>query len=150
LVRSHSGVELQESEEPLWVIPTNGGSAFRIGDILAHDATWFPDGKRILYATENRLETVPLEGGPSKLLALVPGRPSWLRWSPDGKLLRFTIVDLQGDKYSLWELRADEHVAHRLFFAPKALENVCCGIWTSDGKFFVLQSTYQGESDLWS
>ena len=149
LVRSHSGVELQESEEPLWVIPTNGGSAFRIGDILAHDATWFPDGKRILYATENRLETVPLEGGPSKLLALVPGRPSWLRWSPDGKLLRFTIVDLQGDKYSLWELRADEHVAHRLFFAPKALENVCCGIWTSDGKFFVLQSTYQGESDLW-
>jgi Tol biopolymer transport system component/DNA-binding winged helix-turn-helix (wHTH) protein len=150
LVRSHSGVELQEPEEPLWVIPTNGGSAFRISDILAHDATWFPDGKRILYATENRLETVTLEGGPSKLLAVVPGRPFWLRWSPDGKLLRFTIVDLQGNTYSLWELRADEHVAHRLSFGPKALENVCCGIWTSDGKFFVLQSTYQGESDLWA
>ncbi len=149
LVRSHSGVELQEAEEPLWVIPTNGGSAFRISDILAHDATWFPDGKRILYATENRLETVPLEGGPPRLLAVVPGRPFWLRWSPDGKLLRFTIVDLQRNIYSLWELRADDHVAHRLSFGPKALENVCCGIWTSDGKFFVLQSTYQGKSDLW-
>jgi Tol biopolymer transport system component/DNA-binding winged helix-turn-helix (wHTH) protein len=169
LVRSHSGVELQEPEEPLWVISTNGGSAFRISDILAHDATWLPDGKRILYATENRLETVPLEagpskllyatenrleavpqeGGPSKLLAVVPGRPFWLRWSPDGKLLRFTIVDLHGNIYSLWELRADEHVAHRLSFGPKALENVCCGVWTSDGKFFVLQSTYQGKSDLW-
>jgi Tol biopolymer transport system component/DNA-binding winged helix-turn-helix (wHTH) protein len=149
LVRSHSGVELQEPEEPLWVIPTNGGSAFRISDILAHDATWFPDGKRILYATENRLESVPLEGGLSKLIAVVPGRPFWLRWSPDGKLLRFTIVDLQRNIYSIWELRADEHVAHRLSFGPKALENVCCGIWTSDGKFFVLQSTYQGNSDLW-
>ncbi len=150
LVRSHSGVELQEPEEPLWVIPTNGGSAFRISDILAHDATWFPDGKRILYATENRLETVPLEGGPSKLLAVVPGRPFWLRWSPDGKLLRFTMVDLLGNTSSLWEMRADEHVAHRLSFGPKALENVCCGIWTSDGKFFVLQNTYQGQSDLWA
>jgi len=149
LVRSHSGVELQEPEEPLWVIPTNGGSAFRISDVVAHDATWFPDGKRILYATENRLETAPLEGGSSKLLAVVPGRPFWLRWSHDGKLLRFTIVDLQRNQYSLWELRADEHVAHRLSFGPKALENVCCGIWTSDGRFFVLQSTYQGESDLW-
>jgi Tol biopolymer transport system component/DNA-binding winged helix-turn-helix (wHTH) protein len=149
LVRSHSGVELQEPEEPLWVIPTNGGSAFRISDVLAHDATWFPDGKRILYATENRLETAPLEGGSSKLLAVVPGRPFWLRWSHDGKLLRFTIVDLQRNTYSLWELRADEHVAHRLSFGPKALDNVCCGIWTSDGRFFVLQSTYQGESDLW-
>jgi DNA-binding winged helix-turn-helix (wHTH) protein len=47
LVRSHLSAE---PEEPLWVIPVVGGSAFRVANILAHDATWMPDGRSILYA----------------------------------------------------------------------------------------------------
>jgi DNA-binding winged helix-turn-helix (wHTH) protein/Tol biopolymer transport system component len=149
LIRSYPGVELQEPEEPLWVIATNGGSAFRVGDLLAHDATWTSDDKRILLATGNRLETVSLEGGAHKLVAVVEGRPFWLRWSPDGKTLRFTIVDLQQNKTSLWELRGDEHTARRLSFGQNVPDNVCCGIWTSDGKYFVMQGTHNGNTDLW-
>jgi DNA-binding winged helix-turn-helix (wHTH) protein/Tol biopolymer transport system component len=149
LVRSHSGVELQEAEQPLWVVPTNGGSAFRVGDIQSHDATWTPDGKKVLYATGNRLETVSPEGGISSLVAEAAGRAFWLRWGPDGKTLRFTIVDSQQNTTSLWELRSDERVAHRLAFGTNAPANVCCGIWTSDGRFFVIQGTHNGNIDLW-
>jgi DNA-binding winged helix-turn-helix (wHTH) protein len=49
LLRSHLS---PESEQALWLVPTGGGSAFRVASILAHDATWMPDGKSILYATK--------------------------------------------------------------------------------------------------
>jgi DNA-binding winged helix-turn-helix (wHTH) protein/Tol biopolymer transport system component len=150
LVRSHPGVELEEAEEPLWVVPTNGGSAFRVGNILSHDATWTSDGNRVLYATGNRLETVSPEDGASKLLAQVAGRAFWLRWSPDGKTLRFTIVDSRQNTTSLWELRGDEPVAHRLVFGTNVPASVCCGTWTSDGKFFVIEGTHNDNSDLWA
>jgi DNA-binding winged helix-turn-helix (wHTH) protein/Tol biopolymer transport system component len=150
LVRSHSGVELQEAEQPLWVVPTNGGSAFRVGNIRSHDATWTPDGKKVLYATGNRLETLSPEGGSSKLVAEIAGRAFWLRWGPDGKTLRFTIVDSQQNTTSLWEMRGDERVAHRLVFGSNVPENACCGIWTADGKFFVMQATHNSNTDLWA
>ena len=149
LVRSHSGAELEEAEQPLWVVPTNSGSPFRIGNIQSHDATWTPDGKEVVYATGSRLETVSPEGGPSKLVAELRGRAFWLRWGPDGRTLRFTIVDSQRNTTSLWELHDDERVAHRLSFGTNVPENVCCGTWTSDGKFFVMQGTHTGNTDLW-
>jgi DNA-binding winged helix-turn-helix (wHTH) protein/Tol biopolymer transport system component len=149
LVRSHSGVELQEEEQPLWVVPTNGGSAFRVGNIQSHDATWTPDGKKVLYAIGSRLESVSPEGGEARLVADVAGRAFWLRWAPDGKTLRFTIVDSQRNTTSLWELQGDQRVAHRLIFGTNIPESVCCGTFTSDGKFFVMQGTHGGNTDLW-
>jgi Tol biopolymer transport system component len=149
LVRSHSGVELQEAEQPLWVVPTDGGSAFRVGSIRSHDATWTPDGKNVLYATGSRLEIVSPEGGAFKLVAEVAGRAFWLRWGPDGKTLRFTIVESRQNSTSLWELHGDERVAHRLVFGANIPENVCCGTWTADGKFFVMQGTHNSNTDLW-
>jgi len=47
LLRSHLS---PESEQALWVVPTTGGSALRVSNVLAHDATWMPDGEGILYA----------------------------------------------------------------------------------------------------
>src|ERR1700679_1946304 len=44
-----------ESAQPLWVAPTVGGSALRVGDVLAHGATWMPDGDGILFANANDL-----------------------------------------------------------------------------------------------
>jgi len=55
LLRSHLS---PESEQALWVVPTSGGSALRVSNILAHDATWMPDGTTILYAAGNQLFTI--------------------------------------------------------------------------------------------
>jgi hypothetical protein len=52
-----------DSEEPLWTVTVGGGSALRVANIAAHDATWMPDGKSILYAAGNQLLINKLQDG---------------------------------------------------------------------------------------
>jgi Tol biopolymer transport system component/DNA-binding winged helix-turn-helix (wHTH) protein len=146
LVRSHLS---PESEQALWVVPVGGGSAWRVANILAHDAAWMPDGRNILYAAGNDLFiTHPSDDG-STLVAHLPGRAFWLRWSPDGQLLRFTILDPIGHTTSLWELPVGSHTPRPLLKGWSNPATECCGSWTADGKIFVFQSAHDGSDDLW-
>jgi Tol biopolymer transport system component/DNA-binding winged helix-turn-helix (wHTH) protein len=148
LLRSHLS---PESEQPLWVVPTSGGSALRISNILAHDATWMPDGKGILYAAGNELAITHLQDDTSTPFATLPlGRAFWLRWSPDGRLLRFTILDPILHTFSLWEIPLGSHTARPVLKDWTVPANECCGSWTADGKFYVFQSSHGGNIDLWS
>jgi Tol biopolymer transport system component/DNA-binding winged helix-turn-helix (wHTH) protein len=146
LLRDHLS---PESEQPLWAVPTIGGSALRIGNILAHDATWMPNNGGILYANGNDLYLSVITSSIPTLYATLPGRAYWLRWSPDGKLLRFTIIDPLTHTTSLWQLTASNHTPRRLLpnFSQPASE--CCGVWTADGRNFIFQSSRGGNSDLW-
>lgn len=146
LVRSHLSAE---PEEPLWVIPVVGGSGFRVPNILAHDATWMPDGRSILYAYENQLNVFSLDSGKTTPFASVQGRAFWLRWSPDGSLLRFTIIDAINHTSSLWEIRGDNHRLRPLLTSQTLSPNVCCGVWTADGRNFVFQVMMGRTTDLW-
>ncbi|MFT4113918.1 winged helix-turn-helix domain-containing protein [Silvibacterium sp.] len=147
LVKGHLSTE---SEEPLWIVPVSGGSAFRVSNVLAHDATWMPDGKSILYATGNQLMTVRLQDGAVSPFTTLPiGRAFWMRWSPDGSLLRFTVVDPIVHSTSLWQIAAGSHEPRRLLSTWKPGANPCCGTWTADGKYFVFQATSEAGSDLW-
>jgi WD40-like Beta Propeller Repeat len=92
-------------EQPLWVLPTSGGAALRVANIMAHAAAWMPDGISVLYAIGNDLWTVRLTDGVSTRLLTLPGSAFWPRWSPDGSLLRFTLVDPNTHASSIWEMR---------------------------------------------
>jgi Tol biopolymer transport system component/DNA-binding winged helix-turn-helix (wHTH) protein len=146
LLRSHLS---PESEQALWVVPVDGGSALRVANILAHDATWMPDGNGILYAAGNELLVTHLKDGSSASIAALPGRAFWLRWSPDGHLLRFTIIDPIGHTMSLWELPAGSHSPRPVLEGWSNPASDCCGTWTADGKDFVFQSAHDGSDDLW-
>jgi Tol biopolymer transport system component len=146
LVRSNLAAA---SLQPLWIVPIDGGSASRVSDVLAQDATWMPDGKSILYTSGNRIAVASLENGRSTAFATVPGRAFWPRWSPDGKLLRFTIIDTVNHTSSLWEISGDRRVSHPLLKNWSGSPHECCGIWTADGKFFVFEATKDGYTDLW-
>ena len=137
------------SQQPLWIVPIDGGSAFRVSDVVAQSATWMPDGRNILYASGNQLSIVSLENGRSTPLATVPGRAFWPRWSPDGKLLRFTIIDTVKHFSSLWEISKGKNVAHQILQAWNGTEAKCCGAWTADGKDFLFEATGNGHTDLW-
>jgi Tol biopolymer transport system component/DNA-binding winged helix-turn-helix (wHTH) protein len=146
LVRSHLTAE---SVQPLWIVPVDGGSASRVPNVLVQDATWMADGKSILYASGSQLAVVSLEDGKSVPFATVPGRAFWPRWSPDGKLLRFTLINPVDHTSSLWEISADQHVARQSLKNWSVPANECCGTWTSDGKYFVFQTTKDDHTDLW-
>ncbi len=146
LLRSHAS---PESEQPLWVVPTGGGSALRLSNIMAHDATWMPDGKSVLYAAGDQLLVHALGEGGSRLFATLPGRAFWMRWSPDGDLLRFTLMDPVDHTVGLWEVGRDGKGAHAILTGGPQPSSVCCGIWTVDGKYFIFQANARDGSDLW-
>ncbi len=146
LLRDHLS---PESEQPLWIVPSRGGSALRVGNVLAHDATWMPGGQTVLYATGNQLMLAGLNGGGPERYATLPGRAFWLRWSPDGALLRFTLIDPLDHTLTLWQLNPGDRTPKRLLRGFHEPASECCGVWTADGRAFVFQSSRAGNTDLW-
>ncbi len=146
LVREHLS---PESEQPLWIVPTIGGSAQRVGSVLAHDATWMPDGEQILYASGNELLLTGAIGNNPTLYASLPGRAFWLRWEPNGHLLRFTIIDPIAHTMSLWQLSSSDRKPVPLLAGFSDPPSQCCGVWTADGSNFIFQSSRGRSTDLW-
>ena len=139
----------RETEGPLWIMPTIGGNAQQFSDIQAHDGTWMPDGRRILYATGTDLMVANEDGTERKKVTSLPGRAFWLRWSPDGSVLRFTLLNVLDHIATLWEMSADGK-AHPLLGPADSTRSECCGSWTADGKNYVFQSSRDGLKNIWA
>lgn len=144
------GQSSRGSEQPLWVVPTIGGSASRVGAVLAHDATWMPSGDAVLFASGDRLGVVRLDAGTEATYATLPGRAFWPRWSPDGSTLRFTLLDPVRHTSSLWELDATTRRIHGLDLPILNGLSLCCGSWMPDGKAYVFQASGVNEDNIWS
>jgi len=133
----------------LWIVPVAGGSARPVGNVLARDAAWGPDGETILYTDGHDIRLVNKDGSNRRTFLSVPGYPEYFRWSPDRKQLRFTMTDHHmGVSASLWEVAANGGGLHRLLPELK-YPSVCCGDWTARGEDFVFQASSAGRTDLW-
>ncbi|HEY6339775.1 MAG TPA: winged helix-turn-helix domain-containing protein [Candidatus Sulfotelmatobacter sp.] len=140
-----------EMDGPLWVVPLPGGSAQRLADLLAHDATVSPDGKKLVYASGQTLYVANADGGDPRPLAKLKGTIFRPRWSIDQKVIRFTLHDPGAELDSLWEISSTGTNLRPLFSGQQNDgSEQCCGVWTPDGKFFVYQSTYQGQTNIWA
>jgi len=148
LVNSHVGIGF---ESPLWVVPVLGGAPRRVGEVMCHGAAWSLDGRQIVYANGSTLYLANSDGTESRPLVTVVGIPYRLRWSPDGKRLRFTVRDgAAGGLNSLWEVAADGSNLHPLLPDWNKPANECCGNWTPDGRYFIFQSTRNGTTNIWA
>ncbi len=148
LVLASSNDPLQ-LETPLTVLPLPAGAPHRVGDILAHDASWSADGTQIAYANGHELYVAKSDGTDSRKLAALPSSAWWPRWSPDGKVVRFTVLDELGAN-SLWEVSSDGNRLHRLFAEEAEPLSQCCGSWTADGRYFVFALKFYSEGQLWA
>jgi Tol biopolymer transport system component/DNA-binding winged helix-turn-helix (wHTH) protein len=146
LVHSHLQAD---PEQPIWIVPTLGGDARRVPDLLAHDATWMPDGRALLVAKGNDLIIVGTDGSDPHKLITLQGLAFWLRWSPDGKRLSFTLRDPRRQTTEIWEVAADGTNPHLLLPGWSQPASECCGSWTTDGMHFVFQSEHNGHKDIW-
>ena len=137
------------SERRLWALSVLGGSGRRLGDVFGHDGCWSPDGQTIVYANGRDLFVAQAHGTGSRKLVGLPGAALWLRWSPDGSVLRFTVIDPKTNSTALWEVAADGTGLHPLLPAWNDPPAECCGNWTGDGRYFVFQSTRNGQTQIW-
>jgi Tol biopolymer transport system component len=74
----------------------------------------------------------------------------WLRWSPDGTRLRFTLYDPKTGSNSLWEIAADGTRPHPILSDFNDPPAECCGNWTHDGRFFLFQSTKNNRTHIFA
>ena len=80
----------------------------------------------------------------------VPGIAEFPRWLPGRQLLRFTVGDPPGERYSLWEMHAPHATPEPIRDYPK---NARFGTWSADGKLFVFQAdrnNADGGDDIWA
>ena len=131
-----------------WTLPVLGGAARRMGNVVATDASWSADGDRLAYTSGKDLYAASADGAEPRRLVTSDGTASWPRWSPDGSRLRFTVNGANGS--AIWEIAADGSRLHPLLTGWNKPPAECCGSWTSDGRYFVFQSSRGGVADIWA
>ncbi len=116
-----------------------------MGNIKAFTADWTPDGSHIIYSYQHKIAIVNEDGSDPHTIAEIPGSAAWFRYSPDGRLIRFSILQDLENSSSLWEMRADGTNLHQLLPNWKESLDQCCGRWSPDGNYYYfLTSAFGG------
>src|SRR5262249_1025822 len=144
-----TGTGRRADEGYFWLFPSIGGGPRRLGDIIGHDGVWLRDGQHIVYATNQDLLVVDVDGRDSRKLVTTPGRSSWIRSSPDGSTMRFNVTDPKTAKRAIWESRSDGTDLHPLRLSAQNGSEECCGEWTSDGRYYFFLVGGRGRRDVW-
>jgi len=114
-------------------VRTLGGFARRLGE--ARDASFSPDGNTVAYSTpQGEIWLVRSDGSETHKLASVGGYVSDIAWSPDSRVIRFSMED------KIWQMSSGGSLPHKLLPSLPAFSRQCCGRWTPDGKFFLFLS----------
>ncbi len=130
-----------ESEYPLWILPALGGSPRRFGDVLAHAGAWSPDGQEIVYANGADLYLAKSDGTDSRKLVTVGGQPTQIRWSPDGRVLRFTLTEPNRHSLSLWEVKSNGTSLRPLLPGWSTPSTERASVWTMADTFSSVRRT---------
>jgi Tol biopolymer transport system component/tRNA A-37 threonylcarbamoyl transferase component Bud32 len=136
-------------ETTLWSIPLPAGSPRGLNDIVAKEADWSRDGTKLAFVNGQGIFLANADGTGAHKLLSVPAVPSEVRFSPDGRRLRYTVSDLTQNTSSLWEAGVDGSGTHPLLPRWSNPSAECCGRWTADGRYYIFQRT-RGISDLWA
>jgi len=137
------------SDVPLYTLPLPAGAPHTVGDLRAHDAAWSPDGREIAYAYDTDLYIANRDGTQPRKITATGGRPRWIRWSPGGTVLRFTVRDRATDSDSLWEVSADAKNLRPLLPGWNSPAEECCGDWIHNGRYYVFQATRNDRTGIW-
>ena len=138
------------SAAELWVQPLPSGAPHRFGNIIAEAACWTPDGMHIVYAYEHAIMITNKDGSEPHQLAKVPGVVRALRFSPDGRRIRFYVIPFsEADSSSIWEMDANGKDIHPLFPDWKESPYTCCGDWSPDGAYYYFQAGRGNAQAIW-
>ncbi len=129
-----------------------GAGRFTAGDWAIWsppDATWMPNGD-MLISKGNTFQVLNLNTNVARRLVNLPDFSYWMRWSPDGSTLRFTVDNTATSAFEIWEMTADGKRMQPVLKNGDRSQEESHGKWTADGKYFVFQRERNGRADLWA
>jgi len=135
---------------PLWIWPVQGGAPKRVGEVTGYQAIWRTNGRQILYTWDDAIYQADADGANAHKFAATDGTPGFLRWSRDGRRLRFIVFARRVAEAALWEINSDGTNPHRLLPGWDALPQEFEGAWTADGRYFLFDSKHAGTHDIWA
>jgi eukaryotic-like serine/threonine-protein kinase len=135
-------------DAPFWSLPMPAGSPRQLSDIMGHDGSWTASGK-LVFAKGNDIYLGEHDGSNAHKLATAPDYPALIRFSPDEKRFRFTVINVLNNNSALWEARADGSEMHQLFPGWSAPPSECCGVWSPDGRYYFFQNARDSANNIW-
>jgi Tol biopolymer transport system component/DNA-binding winged helix-turn-helix (wHTH) protein len=138
-----------ESLFQLWVQPLPAGTPHRVGNCNALMATWTPDGTHIVYSDGNGIVKVNKDGSDPHQLAKTDGIVFAMRYSPDGRRIRFDHTDPRTDSNSIWEMDADGKNMHPVFEGWKESSVQGSGNWSPDGRYYYFEAGRGDAQSIW-
>jgi Tol biopolymer transport system component/DNA-binding winged helix-turn-helix (wHTH) protein len=133
----------------LWVQPLPAGAPHRVGNIRAYAACWNPDERGIVYADGRAIVTANKDGSEPRELARISGSVLSLRFSPDGRRIRFDVLRELMDTSSIWEMDADGKNLHPLLQNAQLPSYQCCGNWSPDGDYYYFRAGLGADQAIW-
>jgi len=144
-----TGFTEKSMELKLWSLPLPAGSPQGLGDLVAREGDWSQDGSKLVFVNGKDIFLANADGSGARKLLSVSGIPSDVRFSPDGRRLRYTLSDPTQNTSSLWEARVDGSGVHPLLPGWSNPPTECCGRWTADGRYYIFQRIGR-ISNLWA
>lgn len=137
-----------DTVDRLWLLPTNGGPARPLGDITADTAAFSPDGKSIAFARGRRMYFTDILGTTVRPAFEIVDEIRAIRYSPDGRRLRFSARNPATHVYRMWEASSDGSGQPAVLQLGGA-HNTDRGIWTRKGDYFLFRSDSESRADYW-
>jgi hypothetical protein len=131
--------ENEQRDLPLWIVPVPAGAARNTG-LRVRAAAWSPDGERLAliggsddYGTKlpAAVFVARADGSSAREIHRGKAETQWIRWSPDGRRLRFGVFDAATSEWWCLEVPSDGSSP------PKRVGRGQHGAWTADGERFV-------------
>ena len=134
-------IQSGSKDDEFWTLPVAKGSPERIGDLSGRDAAWSADGQHLVFSKGSVIYLAGANGTQAHELYTASGSVFAPRFSPDGKIIRFTVSDVAQNTTQLWEVRQDGSNPHALLANWPHASTACCGSWTADGRYYVFQAS---------
>lgn len=136
-------------EGSLKIMDLASGLLVDVPSVVGDDVTGAQGGK-VLYSRGRDLFLANADGGEQrKILQVASGTLYRMQMSPDGRRLRFTVGDKAHSYVGIWEANADGSNLHQVLQSAGDTQEMCCGIWTTDGKYFFFDVTRNGTTQIW-
>lgn len=161
----------------LWVVDVPAGTAKQLtsDDVYdEHDASWSPDGKRIVFCSNHQpdpdlepeadsLFTMPVDGGKATLIKAPMGYKVFARFSPDGRTISYAAPRAPNEWWQnveLWIVPADGKgtarsltAAYDISLTASTINDLgeapqSAPVWSADGKVIYFQISEHGATKL--